>query len=156
MTLTDLRAALGAMNPDAELVFQTEDGTIGGGYHVTEFKLSDVTSVDCGGRTDAWSEATLQLLDGAGGDRMRVEKFARILDQSLGALPGLGAAPLTVEFAPSNAGLRLFHPAAPKASGDRALVRLDQGRAVCKPARDFAASQRPAVRPGTMAARACC
>ena len=124
MTLTDLRAALGGMNPDAELVFETEDGTIGGGYHVTEFKRSDVTSVDCGGRKDAWSEATLQLLDGAGGDRMRVGKFARILDQSLRALPGLGAAPLSVEFAPSNAGLRLFHPAAPEASGDRALVRL--------------------------------
>jgi len=134
MTPATLLETLEAMPAEMPLVFETADGEIGDGYHVTEYKLAHVTGIDCGARTSSWSEATLQLLDGTGGGHMKTGKFAGILRQSIVSVTGLGDAPLQVEFAHRNDGKRIFDLQTPELEGGRVTVRLGDTRAHCKPA----------------------
>ena len=132
MTIDDLTAALAALPADAPAVFATDEGPIGEGYHVTELKLARIDSIDCGGRMDGWTEAMLQLLDGAGRTHMSVGKLQGILDQSRRRIEGLGDAPLRVEFAPGNDGLCIYGAPAVAMTGGRAVLRLMPDRAACK------------------------
>lgn len=139
-TLSDIAAQLDAFPPDALLTFRTEAGAgTGPGYHLTELKLADVRSIDCGGRLSRFTEARLQLLDGSEGISLTVGKARGILAKSLRALDGLGDAPLIVEFAPANAGLSQFRPASVRSSNGAAEVALTPDAAVCKPQVDLAA-----------------
>jgi len=136
MTCNTLLETLDTLPGDAPLVFATPEGAIGDGYHVTEFKLAHVTGIDCGARMSNWSEATLQLLDGAGGGYMKAGKFAGILRQSIRNVSGLGDAPLQVEFAHGNRGKRIYLPETPELTGGRIVIGLRDTRANCKPALD--------------------
>lgn len=134
MTLDELLAATRSLPGDLPLVFATEDGPIGAGYHVTELKLANIVSIDCGARTSSWSESVLQLLDGQGRDHMPVGKFAAILAQSLRAVDGLGTGPTFVEFGHQNAGMQIFQPTAPERGSTAVTIHLEPVRAQCKPA----------------------
>jgi Family of unknown function (DUF6428) len=136
MTLDDLLASMQPLPADLPLVFMTEDGPVGAGYHVTELKLANLVSIDCGARTSAWSESVLQLLDGQGRGHMPVGKFLGILKQSLRKVDGLGAAPAFVEFGHRNAGMQIFRLSKPELDGNAVTLRLEPVRAHCKPALD--------------------
>lgn len=136
MTLQEIVSDLQELPSDAGLIFESSSGPVGNGYHVTELKRMNITSIDCGGRVADWTEAALQLLDGAGTEPMRVGKFLAIVRQSAVALPGLAEAPLHVEFAPENRGMRLHDLAPPRASGDHVVIGLSEIRATCKPAQE--------------------
>lgn len=139
-TLASLAEVLETHAPDAPLIFATTEGEIGAGYHVTELKRAEIESIDCGGRVDRWRETHLQLLDGAGEAPMPVGRFLAIARQSVAAIDGLGAAPLRVEFAPANAGLRLHRIAGVEAKAGRVRVALAEERALCKPAAEAGAA----------------
>lgn len=100
---------------------------------MTELKLADIRGIDCGGRQDAWQEAVLQLLDGCGRQHMAVGKLRGILAKSSAALPGLGDAPLHVEFAHGNTALQRYELGAPSLTDGRVVVPLTRGAAQCKP-----------------------
>ena len=138
MTPLSLLNTLKKLPADLPLIFQTADGAIGAGYHVTEFKLAEVDSIDCGGRLASWTEAALQLLDGRGDHHMKVGKFNGILEQSIARLDGLGESPLQVEFAHENNGMRIYDLSAPELSGGAVAIRLSDVRAHCKPALEHA------------------
>ena len=133
MTAAKLLSSLGTMNPQASLIFVTDDGDIGGDYHVTEFKRATVTGIDCAGRVSNWTEATLQLLDDSGSEHMSVGKFTAILAQSLARVEGLGDVAMRAEFAPRNRGLRMYNMAPPAMRGDDVVLHLSEDRAACKP-----------------------
>ena len=97
MTLSDLQNLLAGFPETAALTFETAQGPAAKGYHVTEFKLSRVTGVDCGGRVDQWQEALMQIMDGYGGKAMSVGKFRAIVDKSLSSVDGLGDADLRAD-----------------------------------------------------------
>ena len=147
MTPRDLDTALADSPDGARLIFETSEGPIGAGYHVTEWKLARVQSIDCGARRADWTEASLQLLDGYGGQHMTVRTFRGILNKSIAALPDLADAPFSVEFAPGNAGLRIFQASPPRLDADRVTIALRDGGAICKPAQ---------VGQATGAAASCC
>lgn len=134
MNLNDLIASLGDAPDTMPLVFETADGEVGAGYHVTELKLAQITGIDCGASVNKWTEASLQLLDGDGQAHMPLGKFLGILRRSEWKVPGLGDAPLKVEFAHGNAGLRTYELGKPEIVNDRAVIRLEDSSAVCKPA----------------------
>ncbi|MEM1232702.1 MAG: DUF6428 family protein [Pseudomonadota bacterium] len=134
MTLNDFLDALAPLPAEAALSFATSEGEIAGGYHVTEFKLARVESIDCGGRRSRFDEAYLQLLDGKGGERMAVGKFAAIAAKSRDAVPGLGEADLKVEFAHGNAGKSIFELGLPVGGPGGVTVALGGDAALCKPA----------------------
>jgi len=49
-------------NPDLTLQFQyAEDKWVDAAYHITEIKQAPITSVDCGGVMNAWTEIIVQL-----------------------------------------------------------------------------------------------
>lgn len=153
LTPSAVLAALSPAEPSAPLIFRTAKGEIFGGYHVTELKLADIRSIDCLARQSQWREATLQLLDGRGGDPMTVGRFRRILEQSARGLDGLSEAPLQVEFAHGNDGVRLYSMQVPALEAERVVIDLADLRAQCKPAEEAAAAAR---RNGDAGRRPCC
>ncbi|MEM1388508.1 MAG: DUF6428 family protein [Pseudomonadota bacterium] len=148
MTLYDLFTTLRRAEARAELVFAMPDGEIGAGFHVTELKSAEITSIDCGGRVTRFRETILQILDGLAGDPFTVGKFLGICAQSVAAIEALGDAPLTIEGARANAGLARYEVADIVMARDRVVVHLATQRAQCKPA-----TQRAQCKP---AASHCC
>ena len=134
MTLNELTADLYRFPAEAALLFETDSGPIGAGYHVTELKLSEVTSIDCGGTLSSWRETALQLLDGSGDRPMQVGKFLAIADKSSKAIPGLGSCPLRVEFSHGNTGKQIFQPGSATLLNGIVSVPLLGDPATCKPA----------------------
>ncbi len=156
MTLEAFLTLLASVPQDVPLVFETDDGVIGDGYHVTEFKLARITGIDCGARQAQWSEATLQLLDGAGGGHMAAGKFAAIARQSIDRIPDLATVPLQVEFAHGNRGMRIHDLSRPEVRGDAVRVRLGEKRSICKPVMEAPVQRQGAGCCGGGAEAACC
>ena len=140
MTLKEFLTKLGAMPSDADLVFAAEGKEIAGGYHLTEFKLARIASIDCAARTSAWTEASMQLLDGSGGEYMKLGKFTEIASKSAEFVPDLDQVTLGVEFSPENAGIRIYDLGEPTFENGRVNVPLTPRTASCKPKADFAAA----------------
>lgn len=131
-TLNDVLAALQGV--DLPLVFETDEGAIGAGYHVTELKQVSIKSIDCGGNVDDWRETHVQLLDGQDGEHMRTGKFAAIADKSMSKLRHLGEEPVFFELGLKNKGLRRYQIDGLTQSANGVRVHLNEGRAMCKPA----------------------
>jgi len=119
------------------VVFRTDEGEMGGGFHLTEMKLAIIDSMDCAGRRHHWAEAVMQLLDGAGDKSMSVGKLTGILRRCTDELAGLDDAPLFVEGAVHNRGMMRFHVASVAADAGRVHIALAPETALCKPARAF-------------------
>ncbi|GAB2183839.1 DUF6428 family protein [Roseibium sp. LAB1] len=156
MTLNDLLDLLDALPTEAPLVFSTDAGPIGDGYHVTELKLVQVDSIDCGARRSNWTECVVQLLDGEGDGHMSVGKFSAIARQSSHKINGLADHELQVEFAPRNSGLRVFQPLVPELLNGTVALFLKEARAHCKPALERVPSLGTIGCCGTGSAGACC
>ena len=135
-TLNEILLELEKANPDGATVFSTSEGEIGGGYHITELKLASIQSIDCGGRMANWIETYLQLLDGQSGRHMSVQKLKSIANHSAKMLPGLADAPIYVEYAPGNDGLRRYLVGAIVSKPERVVISLHEDGAKCKPAED--------------------
>jgi len=133
MTPQELDGALAPFPQDAPLIFRSPDGPIGAGYHVTEWKLARIESIDCGAQRSAWTEAVLQLLDGAGHEHMDIAKFRGILRKSIQAMPELGQTAFRIEYSPNNVGLRIFEPQVPVGNQSSVVVGLHDSGAQCKP-----------------------
>ncbi|MEP4339791.1 MAG: DUF6428 family protein, partial [Roseobacter sp.] len=133
ITFAELLTRLQRQDPIKPLVFTTEDGEIGAGYHVTELRHSVSKGIDCGGNVETWEDAKLQLLDGRGSEHMTVGKFNDIIEKSLSTVPELRNAPLLVEFGHSNERLTIMSLHGPEISDAAVVLSLDDARAVCKP-----------------------
>lgn len=125
---------LGKLDADLPLIFMTDEGEIGGGYHVTELKQHTITGIDCAGNIDSWQETHLQLLDMPMGSHMQIKKFTSIMAQSIKSINALGEAPIFIEYAPSNKGLRRYTINAVTEKEAGLYVLLVEDRASCKPA----------------------
>ena len=150
-TLSDLQDELRLQDPSAPLVFETDEGEISAGYHVTELRHYASTGINCGGNIDTWPEARIQLLDGLGSGHMNVGKFNAIVEKSLSAVPALRTAPLMVEFGHNNAGLKVMTLEKPEVLQGRVMLKLNETRAVCKPA-----ERAPGRGPYTNSEASCC
>lgn len=133
-TLNDLITDLKTLDPALPLVFATDDGEIGGGYHVTELKRADIHSIDCGGNLSSWSETNLQLLDGTGRDHMAVGKFISIAEHSMAKIDALSDGPLSFEYSPQNIGLHRYEAHEISIHQHKVQLHLTEDRAHCKPA----------------------
>ncbi|MEM6890927.1 MAG: DUF6428 family protein [Pseudomonadota bacterium] len=133
-TLSGLLHDIQLQDAALPLIFETKDGEVSPGYHVTELAHFSAKGIDCGGNTDTWQEARLQLLDGQGSDHMTVGKFKSIVSRSLSVMPELGQAPLKVEFGHDNTDLQVTTLSSTEHRGDRVVIGLGKMRAVCKPA----------------------
>ena len=60
MTLNDLADQLANVRADMPVVFETDQGPISGGYHITELPFADLTGIDCGGRLSTISSSPIR------------------------------------------------------------------------------------------------
>lgn len=133
MTLAEILTALSDTNPEAQLIFTADGAPVRGGYHVTEFQVAQIRSMTCGGKTDAWDEARVQIMDGHGTqDPMSVGRFLHIAGLVQERFPEMKGLPLSVEFAPENKGLHLYRPGAPAVKGATVTLPLSSDQAECK------------------------
>ncbi|HJP64659.1 MAG TPA: DUF6428 family protein [Mucilaginibacter sp.] len=67
-------------NTGLDLQFQyADERKVAASYHITEIKQAPVTSVDCGGVMNAWTEIIVQLYEPKGGTQLRPMKTRKAL-----------------------------------------------------------------------------
>lgn len=130
--LSDVLNDLTGVDADTPLIFETAEGDIGKGYHVTELKDLSIRSIDCGGRLSEWRETQIQLLDGRDGKHMTVGTLAGIAAKSIASLPAFAETPLSFEFAHRNVGFRRYEIVAMQHSKTETRFKLGDARAECK------------------------
>ncbi len=128
----DLTAYLKGRGDTDQVLFEAEGDAVGRGYHLTELRLAKISSIDCGGVTDAWDEAQMQVLDAPGDAAMSAGKMAGILSHSATEIEGLADAPLNVEFSPGNQGLGRYRLGAPRVTEGAVTIPLTAMGPECK------------------------
>ncbi|MEM7378173.1 MAG: DUF6428 family protein, partial [Pseudomonadota bacterium] len=86
----------------------------------------------CGGVTNHWQEAAVELLGDTSGRPMDTATLSRIIETTLSALPGIGTLPLIIEYAPHNATVQRFEIGSTEAHDEELVVSLNATRGECK------------------------
>lgn len=101
-------------NPDLILQFQFAEGKlVDAAYHITEIKQAPITSVDCGGKMNAWTEIIVQLWEPENEkqDRaMQVSKALSIVELVEKSLPLNPNGTVKIEFGNSEFDTRQMLP----------------------------------------------
>lgn len=122
--------------PELLLQFQyADDKWVNANYHVTEIKQAPITSVDCGGVMNAWTEIIVQLWEPTEeeeGRAMQVKKALSIIDlvESKLALNPKGI--VKIEFGNSEFDTRQMFPAEFIVDGDNLVIDLTPDATQCK------------------------
>jgi hypothetical protein len=161
---TSLATVLAALAPheDKALVIDYGDGReVQAGYHVTEVKAGSFVTLDCGNNPDAWQETILQVEDipaAEGKSFMRVGKFRSILAAVDRKVRLNADARLTLEVSRPDEAMRVYDVATVDIGEDRAVIRLGERPAICKPRHRAAQGQADACcsPAAASAASACC
>lgn len=123
-------------NPDLDLQFRYDNNkTVSPSYHITEIKQAPVTSVDCGGVMNAWTEVIVQLMEPATENQLRpmkVRKALSIIDVVEKKLPLTPEAIIKVEFGNANFETRQLHPGDFIINDEELVVDLRPGNVQCK------------------------
>ncbi len=123
--------------PDASLQFEyAADKWVDADYHITEIKQAPITSVDCGGVMNAWTEIIEQLWEPgqaeAGRTAMPVAKALSIADLVEKKLPLNPNAIVKIEFGNSQFDTRQMYPVTFTLSGANLIVNLAPDYTQCK------------------------
>lgn len=101
MTWNEFKTTL-QQQPELELQFQyAENSRVNAAYHITEIKQATITSVDCGGVVNRWTEVIVQLWEPSGQQQeraMTVSKALSIIGIVEKALPLSADAMVKIEF----------------------------------------------------------
>ena len=124
---------------DRPVVFMNEDGTtIHGGYHLTEVKAAEFSTVDCGAQKNRWNETIVQLWvpEGEESDEfMTAQKFLSIYDKVSKMIDVDPDAEIRVEYGDENFFPSNYHVDSINADGESVRVTLRPPQTTCK-ARD--------------------
>lgn len=123
--------------PELHLQFQyAQDKWVAASYHITEIKQTPITSVDCGGVLDSWTEIVVQLWEptggGSGGEAMKVNKalgIVKVVESKLQLNP---LATVKIEFGNSDFDTRQMYPTEITAEGGSLIVDLRPDVTQCK------------------------
>lgn len=125
-----------AQNPELTLQFQyAENKWVKASYHLTEIKQATITSVDCGGVMNAWTEIIVQLWEPEGGQQeraMKVEKALSIIELVEKSLPLNPNATVKIEFGNSEFDTRQMFPNEILIEGENLVVDLRPDAVQCK------------------------
>lgn len=135
MNWGDFKAKLQA-NPELHLQFQYAEGKfVDSSFHITEIKLAPVTSVDCGGIMNKWTEVIMQLWEPGekqANHSMKVNKALSIIAVVEKMLPLDANAIVKIEFGNSQFDTRQMFPNELLAEGDALTVKLTPDFVQCK------------------------
>lgn len=123
-------------NPSLDLQFQYGfDQWVDASYHITEIKQAPITSVDCGGVMNAWTEIIVQLWEPEVRDSeraMKVGKALSIVELVEKTLPLNPLGTVKIEFGNSEFDTRQMFPNELTVSGDNLIVDLRPDAVQCK------------------------
>lgn len=112
-----------------------EDKWVDAAYHITEIKQAPITSVDCGGVMNAWTEIIVQLWEPISETKdraMAVGKAISIINLVEKALPLNPNGIVKIEFGNSKFDTRQMLPRAIIIEGDELIVDLRPDTVQCK------------------------
>jgi hypothetical protein len=134
----NLKAQLSA-HPDLHLHFEyAENARIRPSFHITEIKQAPITSVDCGGKMNAWTEVIVQIWEPEADNRtgtdqsMKVSKALSIIELVERSLPINPKAMVKIEFGNSQYDTRQLLPKEIKVVGGELIVDLRPDTVQCK------------------------
>lgn len=123
-------------HPGLDLQFQYADNKlVDASYHITEIKQAPVTSVDCGGVMNNWTEIIIQLYEPENGNQLRpmkVKKALSIVELVEKALPLVSGATVKIEFGNAGFDTRQLLPAALLVDEENLVVDLRPDTVQCK------------------------
>ncbi|WP_295769236.1 DUF6428 family protein [uncultured Mucilaginibacter sp.] len=123
-------------HPDLELQFQYAEGKlVDAAYHITEIKQAPITSVDCGGVMNNWTEIIMQLWvpENEQQERsMTVSKALSIVDIVEKMLPLDPNGTVKIEFGNSEFDTRQMFPNSIDVNGDQLTIDLRPDAVQCK------------------------
>lgn len=125
-----------AQLPERHLQFEfAENNRVHPSFHITEIKQANITSVDCGGKMNAWTEIIVQLWEPNNQDSLRsmkVEKALSIIELVEKTLPLNPNSPIKIEFGNDTFDTRQMHPQDFEINGDEIIVKLQADKTQCK------------------------
>jgi uncharacterized protein YbjQ (UPF0145 family) len=123
-------------NPTLALQFQfAADKLVDASYHITEIKQAPITSVDCGGVMNKWTEIIVQLWEPEGVEQnraMQVDKALAIVQLVEKTLPLDANGIVKIEFGNSKFDTRQMLPTNIIVDGDNLIVDLRPDAVQCK------------------------
>jgi hypothetical protein len=123
-------------NPELDLQFQyAENKRVDASYHITEIKQAPITSVDCGGVLNKWTEIIVQLWEPENQQQLRamkVKKALSIIDIVEKALTLDDAAIVKIEFGNSAFDARQMFPNEIIIDGEDLIIDLRPDAVQCK------------------------
>jgi len=153
-------------HPHLALQFQyAADKLVDASYHITEIKQAPITSVDCGGVVNKWTEIIVQLYEPENkqqGRAMQVKKAMDIVAVVEKALPLDADATVKIEFGNSAFETRQMLPNSIIADGENLIIDLRPDSVQCKAIDRGGSCGTPAAKPKmelknlAVAAEACC
>lgn len=125
-----------ARNEELNLQFQyAEDEWVKPSYHITEIKQAPITSVDCGGKLNTWTEIIVQLWEPEEKQQERAMKSSKALsivelvERVITLDP---SAEVKVEFGNSRFDTRQMFPSEFISDGENLIVNLKSDVVQCK------------------------
>lgn len=123
-------------NQNLNLRFQYSGDTfVSSDYHITEFKLASIQSVDCGGNLDSWNEMILQVLEPTETslkESMEVKKLVSIIGKITDKIPIPEDAVVKIEFGNSKYAMRQLFVSSLSLTDESIIVLLEEGAPECK------------------------
>lgn len=123
-------------HPDLELQFQyAENVWVDQSYHITEIKQAPITSVDCGGVKNNWTEIIIQLWEPGVKQQeraMKVSKALSIIELVEKSLPLNKSGIVKVEFGNSQFDTRQMFPGEITVNGENLIIDLRPDTVQCK------------------------
>lgn len=122
--------------PELDLQFQYEKGKwVDASYHITEIKQAPITSVDCGGVKNSWTEIIIQLWEPQGGQQLRsmkVKKALSIVELVEKSMPLNPEAVVKIEFGNRDFDTRQMYPGNIIADNEDLVIDLRPDVTQCK------------------------
>lgn len=122
--------------PEQILQFQyAADTLVAPSYHITEIKQAPITSVDCGGKMNTWTEIIVQLWEPEESQTnraMAVNKALKIIDLVEKNMDLHPKAIVKIEFGNAVFDTRQMYPAELKPEGENLVVNLQPDATQCK------------------------
>ncbi len=122
--------------PDAGLQFQySASKRVNNSFHITEIKQCSITSVDCGGLMNKWTEIIMQLWEPDGvvqKEPMNVKKALSIIAVVEKALSLEPTATVKIEFGNSEFDTRQMYPGKMMVDGKNLVIDLTPDTVQCK------------------------
>jgi hypothetical protein len=125
-----------AQHPELHLQFVFgENKSVHPSFHITEIKQANITSVDCGGKMNAWTEVIVQLWEPnnlESSRSMKVSKAISIIDLVEKTLPLNPNSLVKIEFGNDSFDTRQMHPQDFEITNEEIIVKLTADKTQCK------------------------